>query len=364
MKPLDPRQLPGNEARLQANDYKYKLQRCAARLLPEESVCKCGRHAVDSRGVQVVKDGAGRAFTRGLVRCKSVWHCPVCAAKIAEKRRSEYVQLLKAWRANGGHVYMLTLTLPHNAGQGLVDVLTILLRAWDLFNSGRNALPTMLEDIDLFGQLRALEVTHGDNGWHPHQHILLFTREYLLPQHIEYIQQRWASLLAALGFPTVRPDVAAQVQGGDHAAEYVSKTGWGMAEEISRAHTKKGGRGGQTPFQLLESAALGCQRSARLFQEYAVAFKGRKQVFMSRSLAAFAADHQLEELDDAVIIEREEMEVAEIVGYIAQEHWNLIYRYEMRAELLHAVELRGAAGLEEIVLCVIRLDELKVPSTV
>ena len=29
------------------------------------------------------------------------------------------------------------------------------------------------------GHIKALEVTHGRNGWHPHYHILIFTKQEL-----------------------------------------------------------------------------------------------------------------------------------------------------------------------------------------
>lgn len=345
----NPAQVAGSFERLQNNDAKFKFQRLAAQLLPDQSVAKCGAVCVDESGVQVARDASGRAYARGLMRCKSVWHCPVCAAKIAERRRHELIGILQAWRATGGHVYMLTLTLPHQAYQSLDVVFSALNTALKRFNSGRSRLKVLLESAGFFGQIRALEVTHGAKGWHPHQHILLLTERELTDDHVATIQSSWARNLAALGFPTVRPDVAAQVQGGDSAAEYVTKSGWGMAEEISKAHIKRGGLGGRTPFQLLEAAALGDDMAASWFVEYAHVFKGKKQIFMSKSVAKFARDMQIETKEDAEIVETDDAEIVEVVGYIEQADWSLIYRYNMRAELLHAVELRGADGMNEIV---------------
>ena len=33
------------------------------------------------------------------------------------------------------------------------------------------------------GHIKALEVTHGRNGWHPHYHILIFTHQELPPDY-------------------------------------------------------------------------------------------------------------------------------------------------------------------------------------
>lgn len=340
---------PGTPERLLSTDTKYKLQRAAGRLLPLEAVASCGRVCIGSEGVQVVRDASGRAYTRGLSRCSNVWHCPICAAKIIEQRRQNLVQLLKNFRAEGGHVAMMTLTLPHHVHQPLKVVKAALLEAFRKFNSGRTRLNTILEDADYVGLVRALEVTHGfENGWHPHLHILIFTRRQLVAADIERLRSLWCASIARQGFASIRPDVACQVQNGASAAEYVSKGGWGMAEEITKATVKKG-QGGRNPLQLLERAALGCVESGKLFQEYALEFKGNKQMFMSPAVKSIMDDYKLDQKEDSEITQEENIEVEEVVGRVANCDWALIYRFELRAELLNRVEQSGADGLHEVV---------------
>lgn len=59
----------------------------------------------------------GRAFFQGVETCGSVWHCPVCAPKIAEKRRVEVGQAIERHFADGGMAIMVTLTIPHHVYQ-------------------------------------------------------------------------------------------------------------------------------------------------------------------------------------------------------------------------------------------------------
>lgn len=339
---------PGGSVRFAANERTYAMQHMAAELLPDQGVALCGRCCVsEADGVQLVRDTTGRAYARGLIRCKSVWACPVCAAKIAEQRRQELITVLSNWRADGGHVSMLTLTLPHHMGQSLEIVLQTLHRALKLFTSGRNSIKTVVNSGNkgYFGMIRALEVTHGLNGWHPHEHILILTDKPLDDDDKLRLQTRWAACLESAGFATPRPDVAAQLQDGSAAADYVSKTGWGMAEELSRAHMKKA-RGGRTPLQLLEAASLGDEWAASLFVEYAHVFKGRKQMFMSPAIKQYLAEVDKVVREDIEIIEEEQIEVAEVVGYVSSSVWALIYRYKMRAHLFNAIENDGADGLQ------------------
>ena len=65
----------------------------------------------------------GKAFYHGLMACGSVWTCPVCAAKIAERRRLELKQAIEAAKVKGFGVYFVTLTIPHGVGDDLHQLL-------------------------------------------------------------------------------------------------------------------------------------------------------------------------------------------------------------------------------------------------
>lgn len=60
---------------------------------------------------------------------------------------------------------------------------------------------------------------------------------------------------------------------------------WDAAREMTGAASKLGRKGGRTPMQLLADFALdGDAEAGRLFQVYAAAFKGRRQLSWSSSL--------------------------------------------------------------------------------
>ena len=66
-----------------------------------------------SEGVGVWKcEKHGTAHYSGLQTCGSVWSCPICAAKITERRRLEVQDAINQHRQAGGEVQLLTLTTP------------------------------------------------------------------------------------------------------------------------------------------------------------------------------------------------------------------------------------------------------------
>ena len=77
------------------------------------------------------------------------------------------------------------------------------------------------------------------------------------------------------------------IQDGSQADRYVAK--WGLPEEMSKGHMKKGKNGGYTPFDLLELSIedkplYGGKLPSKLFQEYAIVMKGQRQLVWGRGL--------------------------------------------------------------------------------
>ena len=51
--------------------------------------------------IQIMKGIHNKAFYQGLMSCGGIWTCPVCAAKISERRRQELKQAIEAAQALG-----------------------------------------------------------------------------------------------------------------------------------------------------------------------------------------------------------------------------------------------------------------------
>lgn len=321
----------------------FSLQSAARKLRRGLPVTRCLRWAVPKRHISIMHAALfGKAFYGGLETCGSVWECPVCAAKISERRRVEVLAAMTAHRAQGGEVLLLTLTNPHAYGDDLRVLLDGQKQAMRRF-WGTKAATKLGERLGLVGSIRSLEVldgTHnetGNNGWHPHFHILLFVRAGLDLERVRHeFYAIWANAcrLAGLKIPSFKRGVT--LQDGNEASKYVSK--WGLEHEITKGHIKKGRKGGRTPFDLLRAYRDGDKQAGALFVEYAEAFKGKRQLVWSKGLKTH---FNIEELSDQEVAEREEEE-AEHGCDLSRDDWQIILQHDARAEFLEAYEQGGA----------------------
>jgi len=277
-------------------------------------------------------------YYSGLHTCGSVWVCPVCAAKISERRRLDLVAALAAASTQGLHASLLTLTVPHYAHTDVLHLLGMVRYLTERFWSGRSR--ASLDIPGYVGQVRALETTHGGNGWHPHLHILVFTSESAL-RASEALYARWTALVEDSGLGTPNRH-ALTLQDGTYAAKYVGK--WGLAEELTKAHTKQARAGGRAPWAILADHYGGDSQSGRIFREFAVAFKGFLQLRWSRNL------RELLELDR----EQSDEELAATVNAddqhwpLAFRQWAFIVKHNLRGQVLEVFRDGGPAELDDL----------------
>ena len=129
---------------------------------------QCGQKSHERGGfASIIRNSDGNVFFSGLVTCSNVWTCPVCAAKIANRRRDEVKKAIDGhWQA-GGRVYMLALTTDHYRGQGLWSLKQRITKSWGRLIQSASFKNTK-QKYGISGYIRALEVTASHkNGWHP-----------------------------------------------------------------------------------------------------------------------------------------------------------------------------------------------------
>jgi hypothetical protein len=294
--------------------------------------------------IEVGCTAAGVVHVGNVSRCGSPWACPVCEPTIAERRASEIDQAAAEWVQRGGSVWFVTATLRHELGDELGELLELVQSAW-------SATWRFKERPWWYGgMVRAVEVTHGGNGWHPHMHAAVFVGE-LRPgpnphgpagwvagldpaatlRRLHRMRWAWeheverrggttsvrgglvdeAGLVRRIGWdvvPCTFADGATQTIGG-----YLAKVheGWGLGLEIARAGMKRGRRKGQTPAQLLAAAVEGDQAAARLFEVYERATAGRRRIVASRGLYRALAVRELSD-DEAANAAPDDAPVAEL----------------------------------------------------
>ena len=314
---------------------RFALQSVAKKFLPDSRTAKCLRLRAFGQDIKVIRSIEYKtASYTGLQTCGSVWACPVCAAKIAERRRVEIQAAMALHKASGGSVNLLTLTTPHQRMDSLKDLLAMQAVALKYFFKDFSA-KAVFQGMGVIGQIRALEVTHGrlspsNNGWHPHYHLLVFCASGVdLDGFADRLYTRWAAccVRAGLGEPSRLHGL--KLDDGSKAASYVIK--WGLEDEMTKGHTKKA-RHGETPFDFLRSYLANAQdkQAGALFKEFAETFKGKRQLYWSAGLKKLFG---IGEVTDEELLEKTEDDAA-FLGMITLNQWKEVLRDDGRAFIL------------------------------
>ena len=362
----------------------FLLQDVASTVLQKKfRVQFCLKRKIDKNSLVNVcfNESTSKAHFGNVIRCGSVWVCPVCAKKITEQRRSELKIINEKWKKGvflytpevlpksfvgapvhtqrevKGYTYLLTLTSPHYAYQSLSVLREKMKEAKELFFGGKKNLSLFQNKLGKVFHVTNLEVTYGQNGWHPHNHILIFSDKYLTISSFNQIKtllaDHWSKCLLKVGVRKLKGDekyIACDLQDGTYAEQYVSK--WGIESEMTKGHLKQGRETSLTPFDLLrlceDDNLIFNKKPSDLFREYANAFKGARQLFFSRGLKrAFA----IQDKDDTEIM-NETLDQAIFLRDVDDYAFKLICKYKKRSAFLDAVtsdHLSGSSFAEDLI---------------
>jgi hypothetical protein len=266
---------------------RFALQATARGILGKDHrTAKCMGRKAPKQEIEILKSKQhGKAHYKGLYVCARLWTCPICAAKISERRRMELVGALASAKAQGLHVKLLTLTVPHGMGDDVNDLLAGIKKAWKATTSNRDG-KSLRKLLGLKGTIRALEVTYGKNGFHPHLHVLLFLENEATNLCVESLfSPLWQKACTKAGLPRPSDMHGCRVDDGSKAAAYASK--WGLESEMTKNHTKRGKAGGMTPWDFLRAVLEDGPDAAKyraLFKVYTDAFHGERQLHWSVGL--------------------------------------------------------------------------------
>lgn len=313
-----------------------------------ERLWKCGRYLTDEAGTAVaVKNGA--AYYTGVVTCGSIWACPVCSARIRQRRALEIERACLSHLSSAGGIGFGTFTLPHTRSDDLRDLLGVVQKAWEKVQQNR-AVRRLFERFGITGRIRSTEITYGSwHGWHPHLHLLFFADFDLTDDQWselrDVLSDAWAAAVVRLGRDrpgevvgvtlgkVYRADVGnylAKVQ--DHYGEAST-----VGREMARGDVKKGRKRSRTPFELAEQAVSGVVPELPLWWSYEQATKGRRAIEWSRGLKA---RFHVEEVED------EALAAADVDGdqvlYVDGHRWGLLVKRQQETHVLDLVEQGGA----------------------
>lgn len=227
--------------------------------------------------IELKKGVSEKSYYAGIIKCGSPWICPHCSAKIMRLRQEELKIAIHKHKQSGGEVLHLVFTFRHKKDDTLQFLLdsfkSALKRFWEY-----GYIKKELKSIAYLGRVTSTEITHGKNGWHPHQHILLFVGSNVNLERLNDIfSSAWKTALSKSGLDGLS-DIACRIQDGSHTEKYVTK----LSAELSLGNIKQGrDSDSMTFFDILNAGYID------LIKEYVSAVKGKYSIIWSKGLKSF-----------------------------------------------------------------------------
>ena len=268
---------------------RFQLQHFAQNKLIERGVAsfnsnysKCHRVALGGFASLVRNPLTFRAYYNGVVTCANPLLCPVCAPRIMGKRSAEIKSAVHQWLNEDSQntCYMLTFTFAHTADDNLSDLLQSFKSALVSFWK-RGDINRILTVSGRVGRITSTEIQCSQkNGWHPHQHVLLFCQASDFNE--KKLAGYWLNSLEASGLSGLS-DIAFNMVEARSAELYLTK----ISSEMALGNLKQGRTSGHySPMQLLDEARTGSEWAINRFCELYSSVKGLHSLYWSRGLKA------------------------------------------------------------------------------
>lgn len=237
---------------------RFRLLRVAQDLLvareivrPNSNFAKCHRSTLSSIVSLVRNPRTFRAYFNHVVTCANPFLCPVCSPRIMGVRRTEISKAVHSWLSldSSNTCYMFTFTFSHSRSDALSGLLEAFKSSLQRFWS-RGDLKRLLNAAGRVGRITATEIQYSrKNGWHPHQHVLLFCRVADFDQL--KLASFWLGALESSGLSGLS-DVAFDLVEARSCEAYLTK----ISSELALGNFKEGRAPEHfSPFQLLREAS-------------------------------------------------------------------------------------------------------------
>lgn len=369
---------------------KIRLREVAWDISINPRLVGCGRRRIEGGSPVTVRVKGGVAHYTNVQLCGSVHTCPVCASKIRQGRAEEIEHALDTLRrvplvwghrlpkpqgiqcdvserhtAQLGSAEFLTLTLPHDFGDKTAQLLETVALAFRRVIGG-SGYERDRKTYGIVGTIRALDITYGPSGAHPHLHaLIIFARALSDAERVALLASfydRWASTIESQGYRRPLPGLCQMepVRSAEDVSRYVSKMALvedaekkvhRVGLEMARHDLKQGresdsrGRGREhhrTPFQILaDFSQTGDMDDSELFNEFESAIKGHQAITWSRGLKAILGVHEMTDEELAA----EEVGGSDIILLEAPE-WQLVTGTRGgQARVLELAETEGSLGV-------------------
>lgn len=301
------------------------------------------------------------ASLAGVQTCGSIWSCPVCAKRIAVQRGNEISQTID-YMVNTGHVpVMLTFTASHKVDTILSVFLDKLKKAYRKFIQD-GSLRRLKKRLGVSHAIKAFEVTRTHkNGWHPHQHVILFAHSNIFselsPDELESIisdmKKIWLRCLDTYGLHgTDRRALDFKVS-KNIKKDYLSKLGLEQTTETNLKFELSGSGGkykGRNIWSILQSSLDGNEDDSQHYIDYVTAMAGTNWITFSRGLKDMVGLNDVEDIE-ASEDESNDTMIFEDFMSLSDDEYAPVRHFKAYAELLKiAGETRDKKAVIEFLI--------------
>jgi hypothetical protein len=328
-----------NSAQGSGSARRWALMATARRVTSRKSLRTCGLYSPEGL-VSVSLTEKGSVSVGGLHTCGSRGMCPICSARLAGEQVAKLQVAAEKILTGDRSAVMLTLTLPHQAGDDLAWLLDALQSSWNATISGQGR--KVLKSYGLIHYLRGLDYTQGKNGHHPHYHSVLFFDRVLTDDDVWWLEcdlrGRWErAIKRATGRDCAQAGLKLEAVRGHQAGvrsvvTYCGKALTGALLESLWSQSKTSGKG-RTLWEVLSSSGEN-EKDAKLWRELEVGFHKRRWFVCSRGLLALGEPSE-EEASQAPELEAPEREPLVV---LADRLWRAIASASLTPAFLLACE--------------------------
>ena len=353
------------ESKTVVGPWRYRIHRAMrlAKVIPQERAYLCLNGGISADKVKLIKDQKNNVHKKGCVRCNMLRACSNCRQiSLREKRQ----QLRFVTQKSNTDLVMATLTMPHKKGDSLVEMMSTLKKAWNSLRNDRH-FKKVQEKFGFDWGVCSIEVTHGQNGFHPHYHVLLGFKDWQ-SDGIEYlsktIQEIWVRVCDAFrkdeNIATSNVFATKVTEIKDEFVEYVAK--WNVYNEIADSSQLKTGKNGNKSIAQLElEATEQYEKKGRIdkslfltLREYYQVMTGTK--FMNpfgnfnKALKGFKSDESEEQIDEGTVTTLEENEATDDRSETSDFEIENKMEIEIRPSFWNRTLMRHGIGQELIMM--------------
>ncbi|MBT7790808.1 MAG: hypothetical protein HN757_18260 [Calditrichaeota bacterium] len=362
--------------------------------LVRKRIKDCGRSLGTT---EMWKDKKGSARVGKVETCGSQ-SCPICRVTVRAKRQEELKTINEGWISTrslyqvmeyqigedglfdvpdeinlpGGHLAMFTLTCRHDKSDRMKELLGFRGSAPDrrsnlknqgiigaLYRFRRSKLWKLFkEKSGYIADVRVVETTVGDNGYHVHIHMLVYYKaEFDFKLWRDRLFGQWSISSTASGLRAPDPRRGLDIQNGNYASDYIVK--WGAAAEISSPSTKEAKNGNYTIPQferllineeLRKESGYRIEQIEKILKEYHTTMIGRRLIqWAGKSkeiIDTYCKDYEESELKLATL---NYDEVDELQALVKSRLWNKLRWNGLMSIVRTIIETKGRTGLLEFI---------------